>query len=121
RENSQEFVSITAPAPITDDKLTELSPPEHDLDAEPDTGRRCVAIAHQHGIVQDHADEREYEAHCVLYATLDGEWVCERWIPGIGSDLSEIPRGFVAPVAGLSAAGENARRFAPIVQRHPEA
>lgn len=119
-DNHQQYVQLSAPMPMTAEKLTECRPPEHDLDAEPKSGRRVVAIAHSHGIVQDHHDGREYEAHYVLYATFDGEHVCERWISGTRDDLSRIPRGFVAPVQALDPIGENARRFAPIVQRHPE-
>jgi len=117
---SQEFIALRAPAPITEEKFPQLRDPEDDLTENQDGGRPVVAIAHQHGLVQDHSDLREFEAHSVLYATFDGEFVCERWISGVAEDLSDVPRGFIAPVDGLDAIGKNAKRFAPIVSKHPE-
>jgi len=109
---------MTAPAPMTAEKLAAAREPETldaDTDAEP-----VFAIAHRTAVVQDWTNAREYEAMLVLYATSDGERVCERRYPVDGDEFGAIERSFLAPAESLSTIEENAERFAPVVQRHPE-
>ena len=110
----ERFVGVESPSPMTRDKLDQMQPPS-DTVGEGETA--VFAVAHQTGIVQYPADEREYEAIAVLYVTRDGEQVSEKWVAT--SSLSEIERAAAVANADLEPAGENAKRFAPIVRRHP--
>ena len=114
----ERFVGVGAPAPMTTAKLVECNDNHDDVDA----GREAVfAVAHRQGVVQNDADEREREAMNVLYLTADGTRACERWYLGAGpEDFREVDRAFPADEPELEPAGENARRFAPIVREHPE-
>lgn len=110
---------MTAPAPMTAEKLAAAREPDA-LDADHDGAEPVYAIAHRTAVVQDWTNGREYEALLVLYATESGERVCERRYPVAGDEFEAIERAFLAPADALSPIGENAERFAPIVHEHPE-
>ena len=112
------FVPLDAPAPMTHAKLLDCN----DVHADVGAGEAAVfAVAHRQGVVQRDADEFECEAMCVLYLTADGERAVERWYHEVAPDEFErVDRAFVAPLDDLMPIGPNARRFAPIVRRHPE-
>jgi len=59
-------------------------------------------------------------AVAVLYLTADGEHVVERHIQGSPDDLGLVPRATVASLNALSPADAHAKRYAPVVRRHPE-
>lgn len=115
--DARRFAPTGAPAPMTDAKLARCRDRDGD---EPDAAERAVfAVAHQAGVVQDDTREREYEAVSVLYLTADGEHACERWYAH-PDGFDRVDRAFVVDASELEPTGEHARRFAPIVQHHPE-
>jgi len=117
-DRSKRFVSLTTPAPMTAEKLSQCRDPQRDLEA--DDGQLVFAVAHQHGIVQQPRSETEYEAMCVLFVTADGEQAVEEWIPATRGEFNRISRVSTATNDVLSSIGDNARRFAPIAREHPE-
>ena len=106
---------------MTESKLAECRQPDRNLFELTAADERVVfCVAHRHGAVQDHIERSERAAHAVLYLTADGEQVVERWVSGANGDLSAVDRAMVVPVATLVEADRAAKRYAPIVQRHPE-
>ena len=119
-DNADErFVPVSAPSPMITEKLLEATDVHADVD---DDQEAVFAVAHQQGVVQRDADEYEREAMNVLYLTADGEQAVERWYLGAGpEDFLDVDRAFVVDETDLEPTDINARRFAPIVQTHPEA
>ena len=116
-----QFTPINPPHPMTESKLAECRQPDANLFELVDADERVVfAIAHRHGVVQHLAAEHERAAQAVLYATADGEHVVERWVDSHEGSLDRADRAMIVPADALEAADEAARRFAPIVNRHPE-
>ena len=116
--SEERFVGVSAPAPMTVEKLLECNDVHDDVD---DGEAAVFAVAHRQGVVQNDAEEYEREAMNVLYLTADGERACERWYLGAGPEgLSEVDRAFPADESEMEPTGERAQRFAPIVQDHPE-
>ena len=117
-DQGERFVPLEAPAPMTHQKLATARDQDVDVD---DGQERVYAVAHLDGVVQRPADEYEVEARSVLYATEDGEQVCERWYLGADADgFDAIDRMDVVAGDDLEPIGERARRYSPIVQKHPE-
>ena len=118
---AEQFVPVSQPAPMTSEKLAACRQPQRNL-FEAATANECVvfAVAHRHGAAQDHEQHHERAAHAVLYLTADGGRVVERWVTGPAGDLSAVARATIVPVDALVAADKHAKRFAPVVQRHPE-
>lgn len=112
---TRHFVSLTTPTPISEGTLPRLAEPRtNDVAGD---GELAFAVAHQHGIVQDVADQREYEALCVLFLTADGSRAVERWIPAAKNQLERVPRVTRAPDDMLRQA---AAGFADALALHPE-
>ena len=87
---TRQFVSLTNPTPITEGTLPRLAEPRtNDVAGD---GELAFAVAEQHGIVQNFADQREFEALCVLYLTADGGRAVEQWIPAARNQLERVPR-----------------------------
>jgi hypothetical protein len=103
---------------MTADKLDRCREPAHDLDAA--DGVAVFAVAHQHGLIQRPADEREWEVEGVLYVTADGERAIEKHVPAANGQLERVERATVADADDLEPADGYAAKVAPIVQRHPE-
>ncbi|REA00213.1 hypothetical protein DEQ92_20385 [Haloferax sp. Atlit-6N] len=78
------------------------------------------AVAHRHGVIQNPVRKTERDGEAVLYVTADGERCTERWYPILEGEFEEIDRAFIADERDLDESGSGARRFAPIVQEHPE-
>ena len=114
----ERFVPVSAPSPMTTEKLLEAT----DVHDDVGTSEAAVfAVAHQQGLVQLDADEYECEAMNVLYLTANGKQAVERWYLSDGpEDFSSVDRAFVVDEADLMPTGKHARRFAPITRRHPE-
>ena len=98
------------------DDLTDLRTPDS-LDGD---GPLAFAVAARHGIRQDFAAEREWESHCVLYLTADGERCVDLFVRGAADDIDAIPRVIRADESKLSPTEGFARDVAPAVRRHPE-
>jgi len=114
-ESVEEFVTLQTPAPMTEAKLEQCDDP---VEAD---GQPVYAVAHQHGIIQNHRDERECEGLAVLYVTADGEQAVEMWFRRSGPrDFADAPRVSRATEDELSPTGEAAQKYAPIARKHPE-
>lgn len=88
---------------------------------EPREHEQCVfAVAHRHGLVQDLNADHEHEALFVLYATADGEQMVLEAIPAGPDEFERIPRISVASDEALKPTNDEAARFAPVVNKHPE-
>jgi len=112
---TRHFVSLTTATPITEGTLPRLAEPRtNDMAGD---GELAFAVAHQHGIVQDRGDQREYEALCVLYLTAAGSRAVERWIPAAKNQLERVPRVTRAPADMLR---QTAAGFADALALHPE-
>lgn len=106
---------------MTESKLAACRQPQRNL-FEAAADGQCVvfAVAHRHGAEQNHDERTERAAHRVLYLTADGERAIEDSVTAAVDDLSRVDRAKMVPESMLEAAGEAAKRFGPIVQRHPE-
>jgi len=118
-EEDSTITPVSAAAPMTDEKLAAAQDPDADLKGV-EGGVPVFAIAHRTVVVQEHEQEREHEALLVLYATRDGERVCERRFAAPAGSFGAVERAFIAPADALAPIREKAQRFAPVVQRHPE-
>jgi len=106
---------------MTEAKLADCRQPDRNLFEAADADESVVfAVAHRHGVAQNFADERERAAQAILYATADGELVVERWVDSAEGGLDRADRAMVVPADALMPADDAAKRFAPVVQRHPE-
>ena len=98
------------------DDLRDLRTPDS-LDGD---GPLAFAVAARHGVRQDFAAEREWETHCVLYLTADGEQCVDLFVRGVAGDHSSIPRVIRADADKFEPTAGFAERIAPAVRRHPE-
>jgi len=119
--DAEQFAPVSPPSPMTESKLAECRQPDRNLFELSAADERVVfCVAHRHGAVQDHIERSERAAHAVLYLTADGERAVERWVSGPIDDLSAVDRAMIVPADALVEADRAAKRFAPIVHRHPE-
>jgi hypothetical protein len=88
--SSKHFVSVSEPTQLTEAALPRLREPHHNDTAG--DGDLVYVVAWQHGVCQHRAEEREYEALCVLYLTPDGKRAVESWIPAKPNKLERVPR-----------------------------
>jgi len=106
---------------MTEAKLAECEQPDRNLFETADADERVVfAVAHRHGVAQNLVEERERAAQAVLYLTRDGEQVVERWVDSAEGSLARADRAMIVPADALNAADDHAKRFAPVIRRHPE-
>lgn len=114
---TEQLLPLTEPAPMTREKLEQCD----GLLREPRDHEQCVfAVAYRHGLVQDLDADHEHEAMFVLYATADGEQMVLEAIPAGHEQFERVPRISVASDEALKPTNDEAARFAPIVQKHPE-
>jgi len=117
----EQFVPVSSRRIMTEERLAECRHPDRNLFEAADADERVVfAVAARHGALQNHREQYELEAHCVMYVTADGEEVLDMFVPGADGDLSDVPRATLAPKAKLSPTEGFAARVAPVVNRHPE-
>lgn len=102
---------------MTDDKLDRCA--DSRLDPRDDE-QRVFVVAHRHGIVQQPDEGHEYEAIFALYATRDGEKMVLEAIPAAQGEIERVPRVSVAADDALKQTNDDAKRFVPVVNRHPE-
>ena len=106
---------------MTHERLDDCRQPDRNLfELAGDDHRVVFAVAYREGIVQNVAEQYEFEGLAVLFLTADGERVVEQWVRATQSGLGDISRAFVCPTSKLDDADEHAKRFAPVVGRHPE-
>jgi len=116
QQSGRNFVTLTDIAELTNSDLRRCGDPDPEVDGM----ERVFAVAAQHGLVQDHSQDHEYEAFAVLYMTPDAEQVVELWIPAAVDEIGRVPRSTVADPAKLSASDQVARKYASALVRHPE-
>lgn len=117
-DRPDQFAPVGAPTPMTEADLRACAQPNGPIAEDQ---RAVYAVARRTGVVYNAAAGREYEALNVLYLTADGEQAVERWYARTSPDaLDAVDRAMAVDEAALTPAGEPARRFAPITQRHPE-
>ena len=116
RSRGTEFQPLTQPTIFERNDLHEL----RTADPRDGDGPLAFAVAARHGLRQDFAAEREWESHCVLYLTADGERCVDLFVRGVADDHSTIPRVIRVDEDTLSPTEGFAARVAPAVRRHPE-
>ncbi|WEL29826.1 hypothetical protein HBNXHx_1720 [Haloferax volcanii] len=112
------FVPVGSVNPMTEAKLRACNQVEASDDGDHEVA--VFAVAHRHGVIQNTIRKTDQDGEAVLYMTADGERCTERWYRVLDGEFEEIDRAFIADGRHLDEADEVAKRFAPIVQRHPE-
>jgi len=117
------FEPTAEPRPLTESDLGACRQPSRNLFELAESHERVMfAVAVRAGrlIVDTATVESDIQANAVLYLTEDGSQAVERHISGASDDLGLVPRAIVADRDALEAVGAAAKRFAPVVRRHPE-
>jgi len=120
---TERFEPTREPRPLTTDDLRELRQPQRNLyDAAAPHESVAFAVAVRGGTLVTETPMFEYDsdAVAVLYLTADGERVVERHQQAHVDDLRYVPRALIASDRQFAPVDEAAKRFAPVVQRHPE-
>lgn len=117
------FEPAGEPRPLSTDDLAACRQPQRNLFEEARADERvafAVAVRPGHLVVDTPSVDSDIEANAVLYLTRDGEFAVERHVTGATGDLGLVPRAIVAATAALEPADAAAKRFGPVVRRHPE-
>jgi len=117
-----QFEPTAEPRPLSSDDLDECSQPDRDVLNATDARQRPVfAVAVREGVLHAETPGRDLDMPhlSVVYLTADGEQaVAKRVAAGWG--LAMVSRAEFVDERELQPTPEHVRRFAPIVQRHPE-
>lgn len=122
-ERTERFEPTGEPRPLTTDDLREMRQPQRNLfeaAAPHESVSFAVAVRGGSIITETPLFEYDSDAVAVLYLTTDGERVVERHQQAHVDDLRYVPRAVIVPDRELSTADAAAKRFGPVVQRHPE-
>jgi len=108
--------------PLTTDDLNACRQPNGDVAEATDAHQQAVfAVAVREGILHKSTPGRDLDQPhlSVLYVTADGEQATTERVAA-GGGLSLVNRVLVVRARELQSTPDHARRFAPVVQRHPE-
>jgi len=120
-ERTEQFTDLSGIRVMTPERLAECRQPQRNLFELADDSECVVfAVAYRDGLVQNIPEQYEFEARAVLYLTADGEQAIESWSRATKSDLRDVERATLAPEDKLTDADDHAKRFGPVVRRHPE-
>lgn len=121
-QSRERFEPTTEPRPLTSDDLDECSQPGHDVTDAPAGQRAVFAVAVRRGILHAETPGRDLDMPhlSIVYLTADGEQALAKRVAA-GNGLALVNRALVVDDRELQPTPDHARRWAPIVQRHPEA
>ena len=122
-ERTERFEPTGEPRPLTTDDLRELRQPQRNLfeaAAPHESVAFAVAVRGGRLVTETPLFEYDSDAVAVLYLTADGERVVERHQQASSDDLRYVPRAVIGSNREFEPVDEAAKRFAPVVQRHPE-
>ena len=119
----ERFEPNSEPRPLTNSDLEACRQPNCDVVEVADTHQQAVfAVAVRDGILYADTPGRTLDLPhvSVLYVTADGARATTRRVPANPGELSLVNRVLIVDEHELQPATESAKRFAPVVRRHPE-